>query len=430
MSGPESPFLRKTFSSVSEGYKDALLESTHPLLSLLKTRLEKTSGDRVHNAEGKTIADLIEAKGGQGHYQMLPSTIETLAKRLGYDASSVFSEDIEERFALEIMKDAGYDRCMAGTLSPKRFMKNLSKKWAVVPAHGDPELLKALKAEKAAQPPARKKRRGGSYLSDEEGLAGSSYAPGPIGAEEKTYLASHPLLEMIGQAEHRPGADGHNVMFGNRTLEDLKKLKGMNAFVKNIDAKNFTDLTINEMIEVQGHWHKWRKKNHVRGSTACGEYQFLRKTLIGLKKEMGLTGEERFSPEMQDGMAMHMLKRHCRYDDFLAGEISEKTFQGKVARIWASVPKNANGKSAYHGDGLNAARVDTDSVRTAFKDARLYEMNPYARQTDALAGSPAAGDRLNAASERLLSQFDTASDTTRVATAQPIVASVPVMSLR
>lgn len=97
-------------------------------------------------------------------------------------------------------------------------------------------------------------------------------------------------------------------------------------------------------------------------STACGRYQFIRKTLNATMTELALSGEEVWTPELQDRMAIHLLhKRGLK--KYLAGTISRETFANNLAMEWASLPvvtaiegahrKLIPGQSYYAGDGLN-----------------------------------------------------------------------------
>lgn len=99
-------------------------------------------------------------------------------------------------------------------------------------------------------------------------------------------------------------------------------------------------------------------------STACGGYQFLRKTLKATMAEMGLKGSERWTPELQDKMAIHLMRKRG-LDDYLDGNLSAEGFANNLAKEWASLPvvtaiqgnvrKLKPGQSYYAGDGLNKA---------------------------------------------------------------------------
>lgn len=121
------------------------------------------------------------------------------------------------------------------------------------------------------------------------------------------------------------------------------------------------------------------------GSSAAGAPQFMRDTLDkpgtlrDLEGEMGLTGREKFSPDLQDRMAMHLLVRRG-YDKFMAGTMSVTAFGKALAQEWASFPvlastqgahrKVARGETYYAGDRLNKALVKPEAIEVLLKEAR------------------------------------------------------------
>jgi hypothetical protein len=133
-----------------------------------------------------------------------------------------------------------------------------------------------------------------------------------------------------------------------------------------------TQMTINEVLE-------WQNTHNPPGpeTTAVGAYQFVdqpnARTLSGVAKEMGLKGDELFTPELQDRMAIHLLKRRG-LDDFLAGKLPVERFANNVAKEWASLPVLTDtkrgripirrGQSYYANDGINGTTV---------KDLEEYE---------------------------------------------------------
>ncbi|MGY2052976.1 hypothetical protein [Methylobacterium sp. JK268] len=151
----------------------------------------------------------------------------------------------------------------------------------------------------------------------------------------------------------REAPKGYDTVFANRMAKMPKPL---------------TSMTVAEVI-AQG---PWRTSNF--GSSACGRFQFMTATLQGLVKEVGLTGGERFEPDLQDRLAFHLLKRRG-YVDFAAGRCTLAGFGLGLAKEWASFPVLADcqgahrpvkrGQSFYAGDGLNKALVSADDVEKA-----------------------------------------------------------------
>lgn len=98
----------------------------------------------------------------------------------------------------------------------------------------------------------------------------------------------------------------------------------------------------------------------VRGQSATGRYQIINETLRGLVDEMGLRGDERFTPQLQDRMALTLMKRRG-YDEFRAGRITAEEFATNLSKEWAGLPDPRTGRSFYAGDGLNASGVSSRS---------------------------------------------------------------------
>lgn len=117
-------------------------------------------------------------------------------------------------------------------------------------------------------------------------------------------------------------------------------------------------MSIDEVLD-----HQNTMKGSGSPSTAVGKYQFLQKTLKGLKEELGLDGGEKMTPELQDRLAVHLMRRRG-LDRFLRKEISKEVFANRLAQEWAGLP-TTGGQSYYYGDGLNKANVPLEAVLTA-----------------------------------------------------------------
>lgn len=99
-------------------------------------------------------------------------------------------------------------------------------------------------------------------------------------------------------------------------------------------------------------------------STACGRYQFLRKTLKATIEQMGLDTALLWNQELQDRMAVHLMKNRG-LSSYLDGRMTAVDFCNSLAKEWASLPvvtaiKGQKlmlkpGQSYYAGDGLNKA---------------------------------------------------------------------------
>lgn len=143
------------------------------------------------------------------------------------------------------------------------------------------------------------------------------------------------LLDFIAGPESRGNYNAYYEHAGNRSII-------------------FTGKTVDEVIA-------WQRDYISRGnqSSAVGRYQIVLDTMRDLKTMMGLSGNERFTPELQDQMALALLERRG-YSAYKAGKLSKEEFANNLAQEWAGLPMvsgNAAGKSFYHSDGVNRAGV-------------------------------------------------------------------------
>ncbi len=114
-----------------------------------------------------------------------------------------------------------------------------------------------------------------------------------------TYQNVGGLLELVDRTE---GAGDYNTLFGFAQDKETP-FKGMAV----------TDKTIDELIEFTdpkgeyGQWVKARNKGVV--GTPLGRYQIIGTTLKDVAEDMGLSGDTKFTPEVQDMMFAHLASR-------------------------------------------------------------------------------------------------------------------------
>ena len=124
------------------------------------------------------------------------------------------------------------------------------------------------------------------------------------------------------------------------------------------------DMTIDELIQ------DMRARGRASGSSASGRYQYIRKTLQSVVRQMGLdTATTKFTPEIQDQIAIHHLRANHGLDKWLSGSMSNERFLNRLAGTWAGIPQT-NGRSRYAGVldnkagmGAQAALDGLDSIR-------------------------------------------------------------------
>jgi conjugal transfer mating pair stabilization protein TraG len=105
------------------------------------------------------------------------------------------------------------------------------------------------------------------------------------------------------------------------------------------------------------------------GGSAIGRYQILDDTLDGVIDRMGLTGNERFTPELQDRMAL-VLARDAGMEGWIGGRISDERFARNLSEIWAGLPRDASNESHYEGVQGNRALVDWNIVIASLRGIR------------------------------------------------------------
>lgn len=166
----------------------------------------------------------------------------------------------------------------------------------------------------------------------------------PKGNYALSTITNDPLANRLADFVAGPESNGnYNAVFGKAN--------------STVDLSKFT---VDEILERQ------RQTVARGGQSATGRYQIIRKTLLGLKKDLGLSGEEKFTPELQDGLFMELARRRG-LEKFRAGKMSEEQFALNLAKEWASLPNPKTGRSYYAGDGLNKSHVTMGQVKVALR---------------------------------------------------------------
>jgi len=157
------------------------------------------------------------------------------------------------------------------------------------------------------------------------------------------------LLDLIAQAEVKGHPVSYDVTFGFGKYDP----PGYD--------KPITRMTLDEVDRFQA---AMRAPN---GSTPVGKYQFTRATLRDLRKQMGLSGSEVFTPELQERLGRKRLS-WTLYDSYLAGEASEAEFRRRLNGAWASVPLPGDGSA--HRQPLGITDAEVQAALRQIRDAR------------------------------------------------------------
>ena len=191
-------------------------------------------------------------------------------------------------------------------------------------------------------------------------------------------------------------------------IGQLESRSDYNTMAGGENKKQLTSMTINEVLQYQNS----RGKN----MKAAGKWQIMPNTLRGLKKSMNLTGEELFTPEMQDRMAFELAMNRKGYRQFANATGAEKlalmgAAQNDLAKEWASMPmaNDAEGmnrlkqlRSKFQQDLTKGAKVSKRGRQIAnMSDAELQTLlNSGASYYEGIATNKALTSRANA--ERVL----------------------------
>ena len=102
---------------------------------------------------------------------------------------------------------------------------------------------------------------------------------------------------------------------------------------------------------------------------AAGGFQIIPKTMEGVVKGMGLTGEETFDVEMQDKMFQHLLlSKPATKKLYETGDVSlVSQAEEEIAGTWAGIKSGKKGKSVYSDVGGNVATIEASQMESALR---------------------------------------------------------------
>lgn len=132
--------------------------------------------------------------------------------------------------------------------------------------------------------------------------------------------AAEPLLAFISQEEGTAGADPYNTVYGGGT-------------------KPITNMTLAEVRRLD--------------TPAAGKYQIQSATLGDAMQALNLSPDEKFSPEVQDEVAMWLLQRRG-LGQWLDGRLTDEQFIDNLSMEWAALA-GSSGTAFYEGQGQNAS---------------------------------------------------------------------------
>lgn len=189
--------------------------------------------------------------------------------------------------------------------------------------------------------PPEAPRRGAGQTTDEAGRP----------SNPNLTPAGQTFLNLIGGAEGTDGARGYNETYG------FGRYSG--------GERDLTGMTMAQIDQMQT--EMLRHRGNGARSSAAGRYQIVQTTLRGLRQQLRIGDDEKYTPEMQDRLAMELLKQRG-LEQYQRGEITAEQFINNLAQEWASIPRADTGQGHYEGQrrpgvSLPAVRAGIEAFR-------------------------------------------------------------------
>jgi hypothetical protein len=137
----------------------------------------------------------------------------------------------------------------------------------------------------------------------------------------------------------------------------------------NKPERDLANMTINEVLEQQ------KKGSTQGGFGAAGKYQMIRGTLNEAKEKMSLSGEEKFTPLMQEQMFQgHLIKKRKAMDDYLHGRSNDiEAAAVDASKEWASIEDPSKGAGHYKGQKATISATEIKAALLAEREANMKQ---------------------------------------------------------
>lgn len=152
-------------------------------------------------------------------------------------------------------------------------------------------------------------------------------------------------------------------------------------------SMDFSNMTIDQIMAAQS-----LPKGDKDRLFAVGKYQVIPSTLKGAVGSMGLKGDEKFTPELQERIFGEYLadKKRPEIASYIRGGGDLASAQKAGAKEWASIADPSTGKSFYAGSGNNKAHLSAEAFGGALGTARAQYQRLVATGMDSKAAYQAA----------------------------------------
>ncbi|UIY29186.1 hypothetical protein LZK73_21880 [Neorhizobium galegae] len=164
------------------------------------------------------------------------------------------------------------------------------------------------------------------------------------------YFVYRPLFNLLGKSEGTDKGDGYNetLSYGAYTGGDV----------------NLVGMTLAEIDALQTKMLAHPKNS--MNSSAVGRYQVVRTTLRKVKKALSLSDTLKYSKDLQDTIALHLLEGRG-LSKYIEGSLKEDTFLTNMAKEWASIPTPSG--SGYY-DNQSRTPVAPSEVRAVLAEVK------------------------------------------------------------
>jgi muramidase (phage lysozyme) len=169
----------------------------------------------------------------------------------------------------------------------------------------------------------------------------------------------------------------------------------------NIIGQNLTDMTIGEILSRAPNANDNAEERKQKGAVfAAGRYQIIPKTLQGLVDQGVVSKDEKFTPEVQDRLALKLVEQSGATKSINEGDLEKAQYQ--LSKVWASLPVPAGMmlKSGQVSTGVESFYGGANKAKEGLTLASLQL--PSATPTMTVASArPATGPIVTAATAEL-----------------------------
>lgn len=177
-------------------------------------------------------------------------------------------------------------------------------------------------------------------------------------------------------------------------------------------GQNLTDMTVGEILSKAPNPNDSAEERKQKGAVfAAGRYQIIPKTLQGLVDQGAVSKDEKFTPEVQDKLALKLIEQSGATKAINEGDLEKAQYQ--LAKVWASLPVPA-GMTLKSGQVSTGVESFYGGANKAKEGLTLASLQPTTPSMTVAAAKPPAGPMIAAA-------------TTEVAKERMQVASAPVI---